>query len=128
MLRRCFLFAGIFALVGVPACSDLSIPASRPTQIFLEVDQAQRPVGEDFTFSYEGEGENIIGLILSYGDGQVDSIPTFGAQTVGGRREHAFQEAGVFQVTIRMEEASGAVVEDALNVEALPLSGGSPPP
>ena len=125
MFKRLFLLAGTLALVGVPACSDLSIPTSRPTEIFLEVDQAQRPVGQDFTFSYEGQGENIIGLILSYGDGQVDSIPTFGAQTVGGRREHAFQESGVFQVTLRMEEANGAVVEDALNVEALPLSEGA---
>lgn len=126
MARGLLVLLGVAACGGMAACSDISVPESRPTQISLEVDRTQRNVGQDFVFTYEGEGTGIVGLVLTFGDGRVDSIPALGAQTVGGFREHAFQEAGVFEVRIRMEDAGDAVAEDAVSVEVLGASGGSP--
>jgi hypothetical protein len=117
---------GAAACGGMAACSDISVPDSRPTRISLEVDRTERNVGQEFVFTYEGEGRGIVGLVLTFGDGRVDSIPALGAQTVGGFREHAFQEAGVFEVRILMQDLGDAVAEDAVNVEVTDPAGSAP--
>lgn len=117
---------GVLLLLGAVACSDISVPESRPTRVSLEVDRTERNVGQEFVFTYEGEGRGIVGLVLTFGDGRVDSIPALGAQTVGGFREHAFQEAGVFEVRILMQDAGDAVAEDAVDVEVTDPAAGVP--
>jgi hypothetical protein len=120
------LVAGMFLTAGLWGCNEITVPDSRPTQISLEADHLQRQVGQDFTFTYEGEGRSILGVVVLYGDGRVDSIPAFGSQTVGGRREHAYDAPGSYRVTIVMEDAGQRVVEAGVDVEVIPGPGGAP--
>ncbi len=123
---RLALVAGMTLSAGLWGCNDITIPESRPTQITLEADHLQRPVGQEFTFTYEGEGRNILGVVLLYGDGRMDSIPAFGSQTVGGRREHAYDTPGSYRVTILMEDSGQPPVEAGVDVEVVPGPGGAP--
>jgi hypothetical protein len=119
MLKRLLLLSVLPGVAAASACRDVSTDPPRTIQVALTVDETERRVGESFTFRYEGEGRSILGLVLHFGDGRVDSIPGFGAQTASGFREHAFEAEGVFLAVVELEDGSGVVVADSVPLQVL---------
>ncbi len=76
-------------------------------------------VGEELSVLYNVSGRRLDGIIFSWGDGAVDSLPTAGAQTAAGSRQHTYRESGRFLVRARAEDAVEGVAsaEVMVNIE-----------
>jgi hypothetical protein len=94
------------------ACSDVTFEGGGELTFTLTADRTSAPVGTEVQFDYEASGTFISGVIIQYGDGALDSIPSNGAQSSAGVRRHAYTEAGEFLVIGRVEDAAkGALTE-----------------
>lgn len=91
-----------------------------PLTFTLSVNQAAVQQGRAHVFRLEARGQQLAGLIIEYGDGSQDSIPTFNAQSASHDQAHIFSEPGQYLVRARAEEASGQVARDSLTVTVLP--------
>ena len=92
---------GLLALLAVPAwlaCSEVTFEGGGPVSITLTADRTAAAPGDSISFSYDATGSVIVGVVLRYGDGSVDSLSTSGAQKASGRFVHAFSAAGSYTV------------------------------
>jgi len=84
-------------LLGVAACNT-GVSSPPPLSLTLEVDRTSAVVGGQFEFTFGAEGQNLVGLVIDFGDGVSDSIPLFGAQSAAGLRDHSYETPGTFVV------------------------------
>ena len=72
---RIKLWVGIMALgcVAVSACLDESITGTRPLTLTISVDPSTVVVDEVVTATYDATGTGLVGIIVNWGDGVVDS-------------------------------------------------------
>jgi hypothetical protein len=113
-----FAFAAALLAWG---CSDLSVQGGGPLDITLAVSQTSAAVGTEIEFSFVAQGTSLSGVILDYGDGSaLDSIPTSGAQSASGRRQHTYGDAGLFQMTGTVEDAVQGTFSRQLSIEVTP--------
>jgi hypothetical protein len=96
-LRRLGALTGVACLLAT-ACTTI-VDSPPPLSLSLEVDRTTALTGQEFEFTYDAEGGNLVGLALDFGDGAVDSIPLFGARTAAGFRSHTYGAPGTFMVT-----------------------------
>lgn len=115
-LRRARPRLAGLALVAAAACGDAT-DEGRRTLVSLSTEPATAVVAEPITFRYSAEGENLVGVVVDYGDGARDSIPAFGAQTAAGVTTHAYEMPGIFQATAEAVEFSGRTARDSVGVE-----------
>ena len=113
-----------FAALAVPvlfaasACSSTSTDVGGPLSIMLTVDRTSGRAGVDaFSFHYEATGTDLLGVVLEFGDGQVDSLAAFGAARAGATREHVYASPGTYLASARVQEAFGALRADTVQVE-----------
>ena len=79
----------IALLIAVSGCLDDSITGTRPLTFSFSASPTTASVGQTITFSYEGTGTLIQGVIVEYGDGAIDSVFTPGSVIeVGGVLDH----------------------------------------
>ena len=96
----------IALLIAVSGCLDDSITGTRPLTFSFSADPTTASVGQTITFSYEGTGTFIQGVIVEYGDGAIDSVFTPGSVVeVGGVLDHEYETTGTFQALGRLETA-----------------------
>ena len=72
----------------------------------LEASHAAAQRGDTVTFTVNATGNNLFGVVLEFGDSDVDQYATNGALTARVTFKHAYNAAGTF--TVR------AVVSDAI--------------
>lgn len=101
-------------LVTLTACLDETITGQRPLSFNLSVDSTTIDAGGAVTFEYSATGTGILGIIIDYGDGVVDSTDIV-AQARGGNvvefsdnPQHVYEVAGVYRVVGRLEATSGS--------------------
>jgi len=87
-----------------------------PLEISVQVTQAERTLGQEHEFRLQARGRQLLGVILEYGDGRVDSIQAFGAQSITHGETHTYEAAGSYSVRAVVEEAGGAVARDSVRV------------
>lgn len=110
------LLAGVL-LLGL-GCSDSSIGGGNPLSITLTVDPVVGVAAVDtFTFQYDAEGTDLLGVVLDFGDGQVDSLSALGAVTAGATRLHVYEDPGTYSAIASVIEAVGATLADTVSVE-----------
>lgn len=127
MKRLCSLLV----LGSLSGCGDFSVNVL-PLELMLTVDTPNLPVGEFVGYRYQAQGRGLLGLIVDYGDGVVDSLSFAGAQTAAGtcgtptdarptdeRCRHAYELPGTYVVTGRLEDVTGEVVEDEMVIEVM---------
>lgn len=102
------------------ACSSTEITGARELTFSLSADRSSVPVGDSVVFTFDATGASLRGVVLEYGDGAVDSVQAFGAQTAGGRRAHTYQSAGTFVVMGRAEDATAEAATDEVTVTVMP--------
>lgn len=98
-------------------CSNVEITGAKPLTFTLDADRTSAPIGVEIEFRFEATGTYLNGVILAYGDGATDSIVMNGAQTASGRRKHAYDVAGQYQVIGTLEDASEGPVTRQISVE-----------
>ena len=110
----------LFALVLLLACSSVDVE-DLPTAITLTVDRNSAAVGDTLLFSYDATGEFMVGVIVDYGDGVLDSISAPGAQRANGSLRHSYVDPGSYTVIATLEEA---IRDDATDTEVVEITGG----
>lgn len=121
--HRAFTVAAGVALLTLAACLDGGLVSlGGPLSFSLSVNQATVQQGRAHVFRMEAKGQQLLGLVIEYGDGSSDSIPTFNAQSASHDQAHIYSEPGEYLIRARAEEASGRVARDSLTVTVLPPS------
>jgi hypothetical protein len=113
----------LFVLMGVVISGCLEggiVSVGGPVRLSLTVEKAEAPQGTPHVFKMEAQGQQLLGLILDYGDGQVDSIPTAGAQTATHIEAYIYDKAGEYLVRARVEDQNGRSAQDSVMVSVLP--------
>lgn len=108
--------AGLVTFATLSACSDTEVTGSNPLTIELTATPETALVGDSIEFMYSATGALLTGTILDFGDGRVDSIPAFGAQSQGGRVKHAYAAAGMYVVIARVEDSIEGALTDQVTV------------
>ena len=116
-MTRTGVAAVVLAALMAWGCSDIKITGAKPLTFTLDADRTSAPVGVEIEFHFEATGTYLNGVILEYGDGASDSIVMNGAQTASGRRKHAYDDAGTYQVIGTLEDASEGPRTATLSVE-----------
>lgn len=113
-LAACLLLSGAAVLGG---CLDSgTAEVGHPLQFTLHVVEADLSLGQPHEFRLEARGRQLSGLVIEYGDGITDSIPAFGAQTASHLQGYLYPDPGTYRVRARVEESSGAVARDSVQV------------
>ena len=109
MKRPVTAFAIILAAVTAAACLDNSITGTRPLSFSLTSNVATTNVGDSLTFTFAATGTSIFGVLLSYGDGVVDTLVAESSSTVEWTQQvrRAYEVPGDFNVIGRLETAVG---------------------
>ena len=103
-MMRVGLVLGTLALwVGFVACGGESEIGS-PLSLSIE-GPSTAVVGDTIAVSYSARGRSLVGLVVAWGDGMVDSVTAGGAQLADGRVRHAYQGAGQFRIIATIEDA-----------------------
>jgi len=93
-------------LLAASGCLDDNITGTRPLTFSFSASPTTTSVGQTITFSYEGTGTLIQGVIVEYGDGAIDSVFTPGTVVeVAGVLDHKYETTGTFQALGRLETA-----------------------
>lgn len=110
MRRPATAFAALLVAVASAACLDNDITGTRPLSFALTSDMATATVGDSITFTFTATGTSIFGVLLSYGDGVVDTLVTQSSSTVEWTQDvkHAYEVPGDFDVAGRLETAVGS--------------------
>ncbi|MEZ4424138.1 MAG: hypothetical protein R3E98_12075 [Gemmatimonadota bacterium] len=97
------------ALWGVAvACSDSSVEVGGgELAITLTVTPQSVEVGDTVFITTEAVGTSLAGTIIDYGNGRLDSLNAFGAQTQDNRiRDHFYSAAGTYTIRATVVDLS----------------------
>lgn len=94
------------AFVGAAACADSTrvLPTSGPISLVLTVTPKSINAGEQVTVSASSVGTFLLGTVLDYGDGFIDSIGASGAQTQSVTCPKGYNEPGTFIITATVDD------------------------
>ena len=95
----------VMALVGTVACRQSTAPPE-PVTVTLDASPATTQRGDTVSFTVTARGNNLVGVVVEFGDSGVDQYATGGALTARVTFKHAYAAAGSF--TVR------AIVTDAI--------------
>ena len=88
------------------ACTSVDVADPRPLTMELTASALSAGVGQSVDFSFSGTGVLLVQVVLDYGDGAADTVALAGSQTVGGRKDHAWSDAGSYTVLGTLTDAS----------------------
>lgn len=117
--RSCsgLFLVGALLAVGM-GCSSTSTDVGGVLSMTLTVDRTTGLAAVDtFSFHYEATGTELLGIVLDFGDGQVDSLSALGATRAGATRTHVYGSAGVFSASARVLDVLGVLRADTVVVE-----------
>ncbi len=101
-------------------CQAGSLTDPAPTSISLTAEKTTAATGEEVEFTVEAAGAALLGIVVTYGDGGVDSVATEGARTATARLTHAYLDVGTYLVTARVVDGVGTSATDELSMEIVP--------
>ncbi len=105
--------------VVAASCSESSVTLGGPLELTLTASSPVR-VQDSVVVEFDVVGRQLIGLILDFADGSVDSIALSGAQSAAGRVAHQYGSAGNFLVTGRVQDAIEGDTMDDVSVTVVP--------
>lgn len=100
-------------------CSDSVVEVGNELSLEL-TGPASAPVSDSLEVSFEVEGRRLLGLVLEYGDGAVDSVSFSGSQSAGGYRSHKYTEPGTYLVTGKVQDGVEGTIMAELSVTMTP--------
>lgn len=94
LIRRVLSIA---ALTGAAACSSSEITLGGPLNVLLSTN-APISVSDSLIVDATVQGRSLLGLVITWGDDQVDSLFASGAQSAQYRVAHLYDSAAVFTI------------------------------
>lgn len=98
------------------ACTSVSVDPARELTVGLSTDRSEAAPLEEIGISIEATGTQLFGVIVRFGDSQVDSVAVPGASNMTANLRHAYESPGVYTVTATAEERSGRSISDSLEI------------
>lgn len=112
-----FAALAVSVVMAASACARTSTDVGEPLSITLTVDRTSGRAGLDtFSFHYEVAGTDLLGVVLDFGDGQVDSLAAMGAARAAATREHVYASPGTYSASAKAQEAFGNAKADTVTV------------
>ncbi len=84
--------------IFVAACSTSELTFGGPLDLQIS-SNSPVSVSDSLQVDYDIVGRSLLGMVVEWGDAEVDSVGFAGAQTAGGRRRHLYATAGSYTVT-----------------------------
>ena len=94
------------ALVATTACRQTTAPPDEVT-VSLEVSPATAQRGDTVSFTVNAAGNNLVGVVVEFGDSEGAQYATSGALTARVTFKHAYSAAGTFSVRAVVTDAIG---------------------
>jgi hypothetical protein len=114
--------AAVAALLAIAAaCGDTGTEVGFPLEIRVELQQPERTLGTPHDFLVSARGRRLATLYIDFGDGRVDTVPTFGAQTATHALGHTYAGAGGFRVVGTIEDLHEGELSDSVTAHVQPL-------
>jgi len=112
---RVKLFFGLVLMAGITVgCLDDNITGTRPLTMALTVEPESAAVAEVVTTRYSATGTGLIGIIVNWGDGVVDSVSLSGvAVSASGPVEHQYATEGTYEIVGTAEAQNGVISSEA---------------
>jgi hypothetical protein len=100
---RCTILLLVGMLLG--SCERYST-APLPLGVSVQADRTTAAPGDSIQFEVRAQGSSLLGIEISFADGDTVFIAAMGAQTVRALQRHAYDNAGVYDVTAVATEAT----------------------
>lgn len=113
---RTKLYFGLVLAAGLAAsgCLDDSITGTRPLTMAITVEPESAAVAEIVTARYSATGTGLLGVIVDWGDGVVDSVSLSGvAVSASGPVEHEYTTEGTYEIVGTAEAQNGVLSSQA---------------
>lgn len=101
---KLYLVASLVLVLG--SCRQSTEPPV-PVLVTLESSKTTAVRGDTISFTVHATGNNLIGVVVDFGDQVTDQYATGGARTARVTFKHAFQTAGTFTVNVVVTDAIG---------------------
>ncbi len=97
----------VLALVALGGCaeSSLDLPTSGDLDLVLTVSPKTISSGGEVVISTSAIGTSLLGTVIEYGEGSVDSIQAAGAQTQTATRSWTYPNPGVFVIRATVDDS-----------------------
>lgn len=112
-MRLILLFA-VPVFAGVSCRQTTAAPV--PVVVALEASAAVAQRGDTVTFTVRATGNNLVGVIMEYGDELTDQYATGGALTARVTFRHAYTIQGTFTVRAIATDAIGGEKEATTSI------------
>jgi plastocyanin len=106
---------GIVLVAGLAACRQTTAPLV-PLQVSLESSQLTATAGDTITFTVHATGNNLVGVVMDFGDSATDQYAMGGALTARVTFKHAFRTTGTFTVSAVVTDAVAGEKEASVGV------------
>jgi len=105
------LLATVFgAILG--SCSSNEITFGGPLELQIS-SNSPVSVGDSLQLDYDVVGRSLLGLVVEWGDSELDSVFFSGAQSAGGRIGHVYGGEGSFTLMARVvDQVEGSDTEE----------------
>ena len=101
---------GVALGIAAAACRQTTEPPTA-LSVLLQASTAAVPRGDTVTFEVTAAGNNLVGVILDYGDSSSDQYATGGALNARVTFKHVYSAAGAFTVRATVTDAVAGVKE-----------------
>ena len=106
---------GVALGIAAIACRQTTEPPIA-LSVLLEANTATIPRGDTVTFEVTATGNNLVGVIIDYGDSSSDQYATGGALTARVTFKHAYSAGGTFTVRATVTDAVAGVKEASVAI------------
>ena len=95
LIRRVLIFCAL-STFGV-ACSSNDITFGSDLNVSI-LSNAPVSASDSLRLDYDITGRSLAGMVIAWGDSQIDSVGFLGAQTAGGSEYHVYDSAGTYMI------------------------------
>lgn len=117
LLRRVLLFAFVAAVLT--ACTSAELTFGGPLDVQVS-SNSPVAVSDSLRLEYDVSGRSLLGLVVQWGDSQVDTVLFAGAQSAGGRTFHLYDSAGTYDLQATALDQFQGSVSEQLTVTVTP--------
>lgn len=95
---------GALLVAALAGCGRSTLEAA-PLEVAITASRTTAAPGDTIAFVVNASGENLVGLLMDFGDMGTDLYATSGARTARVTFKHAFMAKGAFIVTVSATDA-----------------------
>ena len=94
------LLASAFGVL-LGSCSSNEVTFGGPLELQIR-SNSPVSVGDSLQLDYDVVGRNLLGMVVEWGDAELDSVFFSGAQSAGGRVRHQYADEGTYTLMARV--------------------------